>query len=61
MTTHPTIPRGWRRLRTGTRIKVGDRVHYSRWYTFTFLHQQLFPVMSDETIIRRVAKKKGRK
>ncbi len=61
--TTPTIPRGWRRLRTGSSVRVGDRQDdgEGRWTPLQGWQQTMHPVSKYETIIRRVAKKKGRK
>ena len=68
MTTHPTIPRGWRRLRTGTTVRKGDRAwgfsHQTELrdvWKFQEICSTYWPVDSDETIIRRIAKKGKRK
>jgi hypothetical protein len=60
--TTPTIPRGWRRLRTGSRVKQGDRQwsYYRCWRDDIPFADLIEYVMPHETIIRRVAKK-GRK
>ena len=56
----PKIPRGWRRLRTGSKIKSGDRL----WSEWGYWRDDIpFPdrgVINDaETIIRRVAKRRA--
>ena len=63
----PTIPRGWRRLRTGSQVQEGDReLRFSlsaegyAWETAE-IWVEFFPVEAGETIIRRVRKTKGRK
>jgi hypothetical protein len=62
MTTHPTIPRGWRRLRTGTVIKKGDQYWGGQNFGWCLSGAYMLPVSSDYDIyIRRTTKKKGRK
>ena len=63
MTTHPAIPRGWRRLRVGTIVRLGDKFwsYFQYWRLVDREHSQLPKVMRCETVIRRVAKKGKRK
>ena len=65
----PTIPRGWRRLKTGTPVRTTDKARTLSYikgntqkpvYTWEPCLWTYAPVDSDEIIIRRKAKK-GRK
>jgi hypothetical protein len=60
-----TIPKGWRKVRAGSKVRVGDRMFSSftcRWYRFgrVDVHASTEPVGTCETFIRRIATK-GRK
>lgn len=62
MTPRPKIPAGWRRLRLLDQPKRKDRfwcVELKKW--LTILGDASLPVGLNETIIRRITKKKGRK
>ena len=58
----PTIPRGWRRLRTGTQVRKHDRCWINGFW-FVCAPEVDWSVQTDEaeTIIRRVRKTKGKK
>lgn len=51
------IPRGWRRLKTGSRVKKGDRIWArldNRWIQIISNLNCITPVKRDEVIIRKV-------
>jgi hypothetical protein len=56
---HPKIPRGWRKLRTGSKVRDGDKQWslYGYWRDDIPFAGLLEYVMQHELIIRRVAKK----
>jgi hypothetical protein len=56
------IPTGWRKVRAGSRVRVGDRMFSSftrRWYRFgrVDVNASTEPVGTCETFIRKVATK----
>lgn len=57
----PKIPKGWRKLRVGRRVRVGDKEQFYGSFIFIQSNGDLeTPVKAGEVIIRRIAKK-GRK